>query len=234
MYKTLLAGGIEMNRFFSLDSPIMRALSIVADLVFLNLLWLVCCIPVVTIGASTTAMYTVALKLAKGDDGYVVRRFFKAFKQNFKQATIINLVVCVFAAIIAVDYYIYTHGGVVPAPMLILLMVVTLLLVIFLSWVYPVLAQFDNTIKNTCKNAFAMSIVHLPFTVIITVMNLVCPVLFLFFTEMFVKWMIAWILLGGSAIAYVNSFALNHCFKRYIPQEILDEEESAINGIPMA
>ncbi|MDO5411359.1 MAG: YesL family protein [Lachnospiraceae bacterium] len=214
-----------MERFLGLDSPIMRALSMVADLVILNLLWLICCIPVVTIGASTTAMYTVALKLAKGQDGYVFKRFMKAFKLNFKQATIIHLIVCAFAAILGLDYYIYKNGGLIPKPMLILITAVGIAGIIFASWVYPILAQFDNSIKNTIKNAFAMAIVHFPVTIVIVVLNLVSPAIFLFFTGFFVRWMILWILAGGSAIAYLNAFALNMCFKRYIPKEILEKEK---------
>ncbi len=220
-----------MERFLGIDSPVMRALSIAADLAVLNLLWLVCCIPLVTIGASTTAMYSVALKLAKGDDGYVCRRFFRAFKQNFKQATVIHVVACVFAAIFAADFFIYTHGGTVPQFFLILLLAAALLAAIFLSWVYPILAQFENSLWNLCKNAWAMAIVHLPFTVILLAVNLISPVFILCYTEWFVKGMVVWILFGGSAVAYLNSFALNHCFRRYIPKEILEEEENAANGI---
>lgn len=215
-----------MDRFFGLDSPVMRALSLVADLVILNLLWLICCIPVVTIGASTTAMYAVALKLAAGQDGYVLRRFFRAFKQNFKQATVIHLITGVLILILFADYTFYLKGFQVPKPLLVLVFATGILLAAFLSWVYPVLSRFDNSVKNTCKNAGLMAVAHLPFTLLILALNLVCPLLFGLYTALFFKWLIVWILCGGSVIAYLNSFALNHCFKRYIPEEILEKEQA--------
>ena len=80
-------------RFNMMDNVVVRALSKLGDMICLNVMWLVCCIPVVTIGASTTALYTVMLKLVKNEEGYVFRGFLKAFKTNFKQSTIIWLIV---------------------------------------------------------------------------------------------------------------------------------------------
>ena len=72
-----------MGSFFSLDSPLMRFLSRLSDIFILNVLFLLCCIPVVTIGASATALYTVTLKMARNEESYITKGFFKAFKSNF-------------------------------------------------------------------------------------------------------------------------------------------------------
>ena len=85
-----------MGKIFDMDSPVMRFLSRMADLMIMNLVVTICCIPIVTIGASITAMHYVMLKLVRGEDGYIVKDFFKSFKQNFKQSTIIWLIMCVF------------------------------------------------------------------------------------------------------------------------------------------
>ncbi|MBO5999901.1 MAG: YesL family protein, partial [Lachnospiraceae bacterium] len=71
-----------MGNLFSMDSPLMKVLSRVADLLILNLLTVVCCIPVITAGAAFSAMYYVLLKMVRGEEGYIVKQYFKAFKEN--------------------------------------------------------------------------------------------------------------------------------------------------------
>ncbi len=84
-----------MGRFFDLDSPLMSTLSKLADLIILNILVVICSLPLFTIGASLTAMHYVVLKMVRNEEGYIIKSFFKSFKQNFKQATIIWLILLV-------------------------------------------------------------------------------------------------------------------------------------------
>ena len=86
------------------DSGIMRVLSKICDIVCLNVLWLVCSLPIITIGASTTALYTVMLKLVKNEEGYIFKGFLHAFKLNFKQSTIIWLILLLCGGVCFVDY----------------------------------------------------------------------------------------------------------------------------------
>ena len=81
-----------MNRFFSMDNKFFQAMGRIADLLILNLVFLVCCIPVVTIGPALTALHYVTLKMARNEESYIIRSFFKSFKQNFRQGLIINLI----------------------------------------------------------------------------------------------------------------------------------------------
>lgn len=92
-----------MGKLFNIDSPVMRFLGKVADLMILNLVTLVCCIPIVTIGASLTAMHYVLLKMVRDRECYIVRSFFKSFKANFKQATVIWLIILLVLVIFAAD-----------------------------------------------------------------------------------------------------------------------------------
>ena len=87
-------------KLFNLDSPLMQGLSKMADLMWLNVLTLLCCLPVVTMGASLTAMNYVALKIVRDEECYISKSFFKSFKENFKQATIIWLMILVAALIL--------------------------------------------------------------------------------------------------------------------------------------
>ena len=93
-----------MGRFFSMDNKFFTFMNKVADLCILNIICLVCCIPIVTAGASITAMYYVTLKMVRNEEAYIVRSFFKSFKDNFKQATIINLIMIAVGAILARFY----------------------------------------------------------------------------------------------------------------------------------
>ena len=93
-----------MSSFFNMDSPIMRFLSRVCDLIILNLLAIACCIPIVTAGASITALFSVTLKMVKGEESYIFKGFFKGFKENFKQSTIIWLILLVLGLFLFIDY----------------------------------------------------------------------------------------------------------------------------------
>ena len=100
-----------MGRIFDMDSPVMRFLGRLADLMILNLVTLLCCLPVVTIGASLTAMHYVLLKMVRNEESYIVRSFFKSFKQNFKQATVIWLIILLFLVIFGADIMIINNSG---------------------------------------------------------------------------------------------------------------------------
>ena len=88
---------------FNMESPLMRALGRVADLMILNFLTLVCCIPVITAGAALTALDHMCLKIVRDEDGYLLRGYFKAFKENFRQSTIIWLLLLLAIAVVGAD-----------------------------------------------------------------------------------------------------------------------------------
>lgn len=88
-----------MDRLFNMDNKFFTVMGRVADLIMLNVVFLICCLPIVTIGASLTALHYVTLKMARNEESYIIRSFFKSFKQNFKQATVINLIMLAVAAI---------------------------------------------------------------------------------------------------------------------------------------
>lgn len=198
----------------------MRKLSAMGDLIVLNFLWLICSLPVVTAGASTTALYAVALKLAQEDDGHMFRRFFKAFRQSFTQATVVHLALCALTALLTFDFYSYAQGsGGMVRILQFLLAVVSVIAVVFASWFFPITAQFENTTRRTCKNALQLAVLHWPVTLRIAITNV------LFFVTTFLLWtvgpglLIFAVMFGGSGAAYLNSFALRRCFAKYIPAE---------------
>ena len=100
-----------MDKLFNMDNKFFTVMGRVADLIMLNVVCLICCLPIVTIGASLTALHYVTLKMARNEESYIIRSFFKSFKQNFKQATIINLIMLVIAAILYMDLNIVPNLG---------------------------------------------------------------------------------------------------------------------------
>ena len=129
-------------KLFNPDSPLMSFLTRLADLVILNLLWLVCCVPVVTIGASTTAMYHVLRHLQDGGVTSITRDFFQSFKSDFKQATLVYLVLLIPTVAVVMNAWILSgqSSDVVPVYVRAVWMVSVLLLTFVVSFVYPVMA----------------------------------------------------------------------------------------------
>ena len=103
-----------MDRFFNMDNKFFTVMGRVADLIMLNVVFLICCLPIVTIGASLTALHYVTLKMARNEESYIIKSFFKSFKQNFKQATIINLIMLAVGAVLYLDLNIVSNLTVVP------------------------------------------------------------------------------------------------------------------------
>ena len=93
-----------MGRLFDMDNKFFRFMGRLADLCILNVLCILCCIPVVTAGASITAMFYVTMKMVRNEEAYIARSFFKSFKENFRQATVINIIMLVIAGVLYVDF----------------------------------------------------------------------------------------------------------------------------------
>ena len=211
-----------MDRFFNMDNKFFTFMSRVADLIILNLLCIVCCIPVVTIGPSIAAMFYVTLKMVRNEESYIVRGFFKSFKQNLKQGIVINLIMLAAALLLYFDISICrsTPGTIGKVLMVLFMMILVVYLMIFL-YIYPVLAKFYNTIKNTLINAFLMSVRHLPYTILMVLIS-AAPVALLYFIQngrTQLNILMVLILIGFSGVAYLNSFFFVKIFDKYIPKE---------------
>lgn len=220
-----------MRKAFDFEGPVFVFLSKMADLIWLNCLFLICSIPIFTMGASFTAMYYVTLKMARDEEGYVTKSFFKSFKQNFLQATAIWIILIVVGFIISVDYRIVASdslenvaaNGALKNIILIGATIVTIFMAFIFVYVFPILAKFENSVKNTIKNAFFMSLKHLPFTVIMIVIPII-PVVMMYFNPTF--YLLVFIMF--SLVALISSTMLVKIFDNYIPKETVggnDEEE---------
>ena len=204
-----------MNRFFGLDSPFFKVMTKVADFIILNFLVLVFSIPVITIGPAFTAMYYVALKEVRGQEGYLWRDFWKSFKQNFKQGFIIELIVAAAFAVLYINIitcYKWSYEGSTVGQILMFLNIgLGIICIASLIYLFPLLAQSTNTVKNTLFNSLLMAMKHLPQTIVLLLITggLIYAVmsypLFIFF---FIGLM-----------AYVQSYIISRIFKPYMPKE---------------
>lgn len=168
-----------MSRFFDMDSPVMTALSRVCDLMLLNLLTLVCCIPIVTIGASVTAMHYVELKWARDEEGYILRPFFREFKNNFKQATAEWLIILAVGILLGVDLYVVTQSpDMFPDFMVYVIGAAAIVAFLVVQWIFLLQCHFYNTVRQTFKNSFIMAIAQFPRTLVMALCWIVSFLLF--------------------------------------------------------
>lgn len=212
-------------KLFNPDSRIMIFLSRVADLVILNILWLVSCIPVVTIGASTTAMYHVIRHWQKDSVSSIMRDFFQSFKEDFKQATPVYLILLIPTVAVVMNAMLIfnpENSAAVPSYLLVIWFISALILLFISSFVYPVMAFFADSIFKTLRNAMVLALANLPRTILISVLNLL-PVILLFVNlSFFLQSSIFWLLIGGALVAYLNMSILKPVFKKLVPSEFED------------
>lgn len=209
-------------KLFNLDSPFMQFLTMVGNLMIVNILTIMLCIPILTAGDAITAMYYVTIKMARGDDPYIVKSYFKSFKENFRQATILWVMVLVAAFVLVTDCRIVFTGmtGDFVVVLKAVIIVVSVIAAITALYLFPVLSRFENTIKHTIKNAFLMSILNLPRSILILLIHALPIVLVLVSANLIP----VVFLLGLSTVAYLCSTQYVKIFKKYEPQEESEQE----------
>ena len=216
-----------MKHIFSFDSPFMKKLCLVGNLALLNILWLICCLPVFTIGAATTAMHSVLYKYIEGTDDEVARPFFKAFIANFKQATVIWLPALVVAVLLALDaFYLYTNA---TGLMLLLWLPFTLIALVWLvimTYAFPILARYDSPTRNIIQNSALLFVMDLIPSIFVLILNLTPWVMFFLWPDIYMRLSIIALCFSGSAISYWNDKVLLSNFKKRQQKE-KDEEEEA-------
>ena len=178
-------------------------------------MWLVCSLPIITIGASTTALIYSCMKLHK-EEGYATKNFFKSFKENFKQSTIIWLIYVAVGAILTADLYFWKQQSNGNKVVLGLSLAVLILYAISLSYVFAIQAKFVNSIKNTLLYSILLPFKNLKETILILVtlgtvlyFNVTTVFLVNFFT----------LNVGVGFIVFLLAVFYNAVFERYIPKE---------------
>ncbi len=202
-----------MGNLFSYEGPLISFLERLADLLILNILFLICCIPVFTAGAAITALSSITQKMAGKEEGYIIRGYFKAFKENFLQATVIWLLLLFFGLVFVTDSVILLKygAGVMFIAAWCLLSLAGLVWLFEFVYVFPLLAKYDNSTKNTLKNALLLAIRFLPWTAVL-IMLMVLPFIAGFFYP--VIGISFYLFMGFSLVSLASSYVFRKLFER--------------------
>lgn len=211
-----------MSNFFSSDSPFFVFLSKVCDLIFLSTLWIVMCIPIITIGPANTALYYATVKVIRRDRSYLFREFFRSFKLNFKKGAIVGAITTIMYVVLSFDIYVtwtssansQSRSAVFMGIYLAVLIVLTCLSI----YVYPVLSRFDVSIKQLYKISLYMCMRHPLHTLgmlailVVSVIGIVYNLLLVFIVP--------------ASATLLSSLLMERILKKYTPKSEGSEEES--------
>lgn len=193
----------------------MRFMMLITNLIALNVLWLIGCIPIVTAGASTVAMHTVLLSYISRKDDAVLKPFFRAFRENFRTVTPLWLMNLLVGAVMVAEIVYLSVGA-----ELWLKVVFGVLLLIYgaaTSYLYPLLARYETTARQALLNSFMLPVRHLLSSVCVVTLNVLPVFLLVAFPELFWKSILVWTVIGFSLIAYLDLKILLPVFQKYEP-----------------
>lgn len=215
-----------MKNLFSLDSPVFRFLTKLGTLIMLSLCWLVCCIPLVTIGAATAALLRSCFDLRE-DKGGIYRTFFKAFVSNLKLGTAVFLIL---GGGFFLLYCIPQLAAFIGSQMLIVLAIgitcaLYLLLWLMLVCALPLVAYFDNTVEKTLRNALFVAIKDRRQSIPVAILAAVPVLLFLALPDVFLTTAAVWFLIYPGIVAYFTVCRFAPVFLAYGDRKKEKEEE---------
>ena len=214
-----MKGGIALKfGFMNYDSKFSRTVNRLTVLVLLNFVFILTCIPIFTIGAAVTALYSTTLKMARNQEGYIIRGYFKDFAGNFRQATIFWVIELLLYLQLRVLYIAaVVNGDGMMKAYTIITWTLGILYSIYFLFVFPLIATFQNTFIRIARNAFVMIISHLPW-VLASYLIVAVPLAASFgiHTKILQFTMLFWFLVGFSLVLYLSSFCLNRIFSRYM------------------
>ncbi len=209
-----------MDKWLGLDSKFYKWGTLLGDLIIITILWLICSIPIITIGASTTALYYVTTRQLSNREGYVSRDFLKSFKSNFFQATAVTLLIMLIGGILFININYFEPTSTVNTIIYLIQYVIFYELIIFTVYVFPVLSRFELKTGELIKTAFFMANRHLltTFTCLILLFA-VCAVL--------IRWGILIIVCAG-AYGILTSLMFMNLFRKYVPDMDKDRPEDMV------
>lgn len=207
-----------MDGLLKYDSKFWVILDRITDIVILNFLFIVASIPIVTIGASVSATYSVSFKHIKNEDISVSKEFIKNFRENFKVSTILWILMIVVGGVLLLDFHISNliYNEVLSIMLKFISILVGIIYLFSLTYMFPIISKFDNTIKNTIINSILISIQSLPYTIIMIFMNMLWIILIFSFENYFKYILFFYIIIGFGIVSYINSIFLNKIFDKYI------------------
>lgn len=211
-----------MGNLFNLDNPVFSVLSKICDMLFASIIFILFCLPVITIGPASTALYYAVVKVIRRERGYLFREFFRSFKLNFKRATIVGVILTVVFIILGFDL-LYAWGLTAPdsnqgSLLMGVFVGITFLAVSFTIYAFPILSRFDMTVKQLVKAAAFMSMRHIPSTILMIAVNAIAVIIVIFFFP--------FMFIAPAVTVFVNSFIMERVLKKYMPESEGPGEET--------
>lgn len=203
-----------MRNLFNLDNPFVQFLARVGDLIIVNVLFLVCCLPVVTVGASLAAMQKVTQAMALDEDNGIVKTFFRGFRENFKQATLLWLMMLVFGVSMLCNYLLITGfiAGTLATVLKCVLVVFSVLVLVMAVYMFPLMARYQNSLREHAANALILAVVKLPRTVALLVLCALPVVIAVISIQTFLQTLIFWLAVGFGFVSFMSSILLKPVF----------------------
>lgn len=196
-----------MKNLLNPEGFLFQALTRVGDMILLNFWFLVCCLPIVTIGASQAALYKVITDMHYDQETGMFKGFFKAFKENFKQATIVWIVeLIVLVSLVCDALLVMSYLDV--TIMYVLLGILAVLVVCVCSYMIPLLVRYQNTLRQHLSNALILSVIKLPKTIAMVFLNALPVIIAVMSLEVFWNTLVFWLTIGFAFVAYMNLFLL--------------------------
>ena len=210
-----------MRKFFAIDSPLMVALGSLADLVFCNILFCLCSLPLFTAGAALTALYDCTISIVEErEDSFIIRQFWRAFRENFKRGTALGLI-CVAVFVLLGAYYLVVgalSGGLRRMYQITFLVLAILWLAVF-QYIFPLQAKFRMKVGRTMKTAALLSAAALPWTLASLAVTAGAVYLSFFMNpDGLGIALFLWCFVIIAVVAYLNSFFFRQAFKRLAPE----------------
>ncbi len=209
-----------MDRIFNYDNKFFRGVNKALDCVIASVCWLIMCIPVFTIGASCAALYDTVHRVIHRGRGYVWNNYWSAFKSNFKQATKAWIIQLIVILILVGDIYITStalRAGEAWGALYFAFLVLAFVVAAWVLYTYAYIARFEQTTKNTLRNAILLAIGNLPWTVVILILAVGALLL------MYVVPFFAVIIPGLVGILYEKIF--ERIFRKLMTPEELEREK---------
>lgn len=213
-----------MQKLFSPDSGFMRGLSRAADLVILNILFLVCCIPVVTVGPAVTALYTVVFAMGTSRESGTVIPYFRAFRENFKTAVLVWLVLLAVGVLLALDVTLAAKLGGVLASVNVVFWILLILEWMAGCIVFPMMSLFQNTVKGTIRSGLVIALGQLPRTLAVSLLWALPWIVLARMPLTFFNAAFIWIAVYFAAAAYFSSLLLRKVFAPFLPEDAFEED----------
>ena len=205
-----------MKNLFNLDTPLMQMLTRVGDMIIINFLTIICSLPIITAGAAISATHRIMQDFLMDNETTIVRTYFRAFKENFKQATLVWLALVVIIAALLADVFLINLfiQGSLRSFFVILLSAVALIVFAISMYIFPLLTRYRNTLPQHLRNSLILMITKLPRTIGMMALHALPFVILWLSYNVFLQTLIFWLFVGASFTIFMDTFLLKPVFQQ--------------------